>query len=162
MYQWIVLLHILGAFAFFMAHGASAAMAFQLRRERDINRIRAILDLSNAALPVAYGALLLLLLAGIAAGIMGNWFVKGWIWASIAVLLVMWGVMVYYGARYYAPIRKAVGLPYRIRGDEYPAEPPASEAEIQQIIQASRPHTLTGISLAFIALLLWLMIFKPF
>jgi hypothetical protein len=124
MYRWVVFLHILGAFAFFMAHGASALMAFRLRRERGVDRIRAILDLSNAALPVAYMSLMVLVLAGIGAGIMGNWFSKGWIWTAIVLLVVLWIGMFMYASRFYAPIRKAVGLPYRDRQGEHPASRP--------------------------------------
>lgn len=162
MYSWLVLLHVFSAMVFFMAHGASAAMAFQIRRETELSRIRALLDLSNTSLPVAYVALMLLLLAGIGAGIMENWFGRGWIWAAIVLLIVMWFGMAAYSGRFFAPIRKAVGLPYRDRQGEHPAESPASAAEISALIQASNPFLMAGMYLAFIALMLWLMMFKPF
>jgi small-conductance mechanosensitive channel len=162
MYRWVVFLHILSAFAFFMAHGASALMAFRLRRERGIDRIRAILDLSNAALPAAYLSLMVLVLAGIAAGAMGHWFSQGWIWTAIVLLVVLWIGMFMYASRFYAPIRKAVGLPYRDRQGEHPAEPPASEAEITALVQAANPLVLLVPSFALIAVILWLMMFKPF
>src|SRR5262249_28651507 len=108
MYQWVVFLHILSALAFFMAHGASAAMAFRLRREQNVDHIRTLLDLSEMAQPVMYVSLLVLLLAGITAGIMGNWFSKGWIWAALVLLFILAGWMGYYAARYYTPIRSAL------------------------------------------------------
>jgi hypothetical protein len=37
---------VLSAISFFLAHGTSAAMAFQIRKETDFARIRAMLDLS--------------------------------------------------------------------------------------------------------------------
>lgn len=162
MYRWVVFLHILSAFAFFMAHGASAIMAFRLRREREVARIRAILDLSNAALPVAYMSLMVLILAGIAAGIMGGWFSKGWIWTAIVLLVALWIGMFMYSSRFYAPIRKAVGLPYRDRKGDHPAEPPASEAEITALVSAANPLVLMVPSFTLIAVILWLMMFKPF
>jgi hypothetical protein len=162
MYQFLVFLHVVSAFAFFMAHGASAVMAFQLRRESQLERIKAILDLSNAALPVAYIALMFLLLAGIGAGIIGNWFSHGWIWAAIVLLLLMWFGMVVYSARFFTPIRKAVGLPYRDREGEHAAETPASQAEIAALIQGSNPFIIGGMYFTFILLMLWLMMYKPF
>src|SRR5436853_7693850 len=93
MYQWIVFLHVLGAVMFFMAHGASMAMAFQLRREHEPARIRAMLDLSRATVPGAYISLIVLLVAGIIAGIMGNWFTRGWIWTALVLLVVLMGLM---------------------------------------------------------------------
>ena len=44
--RWLIFLHVLAVLTFFLAHGASAAMAFKLRKERDFGRIRAMLDLS--------------------------------------------------------------------------------------------------------------------
>ena len=111
MYRWLVFAHILSAFAFFMAHGASAVMAFRLKREKNLERIKAILDLSNAALPVMYFSVMFLVLAGIGAGIMGNWFSMGWIWVALVLLVGVWFGMHAYAFKYYTPIRKAVGLP---------------------------------------------------
>jgi hypothetical protein len=161
-YRWVVFLHILGALAFFTAHGASAVMAFQLRRERGLDRIRAILDLSNAALPVSYLSAALLVIAGIIAGIMGNWFTRGWIWVALVLMIGMWIGMHYYVFRYYTPVRKAVGLPYHHPGGDQPAGPPASEAEITASIQATNPVLLGGVYFGLITVILWLMTFKPF
>lgn len=162
MYQWVVFVHILSALAFFMAHGASAAMAFQLRRERQLDRIKAILDLSSAALPVMYFSVLALVVAGVIAGIMGNWFSQGWIWVALVLLVVVFGWMYAYVFRYYTPIRKAVGLPYHDRSGDKPAGAPASDAEIAAVIQATNPPLLMGVSFALVAVILWLMVFKPF
>jgi hypothetical protein len=162
MYRWLVFLHILSSFVFFMAHGVSALMAFRLKRETKPERMRAILDFSNFALPVMYWSLMVLVLAGIGAGIMGNWFSMGWIWAAIVLLVVIWIGMVIYAMKYYAPVRKALGMPYRTRqGDQEPSAP-ASESQIGAVVQATNPVLLGGISLVLIAVILWLMMFKPF
>ncbi|MEO8612390.1 MAG: hypothetical protein ABI690_31130 [Chloroflexota bacterium] len=159
MYRWIVLLHILGAVAFFMAHGVSAAMALRLRRETNLERLCTLLGLSEVAVPVMYFSLLVLLLAGIGAGIMGNWFVQGWIWAALVLLIVLGLWMGYYAQKHYSPIRQALGITYRGRPG---ANPPASESEVAALVQATNPGMLTGVSFVVIAIILWLMIFKPF
>ena len=74
MYSWWVYLHILGAFAFVFAHGASALAAFRIRATRDPVQIRTLLDVSSLAIGVMYIGLLLLLIGGIAAGIVGDHF----------------------------------------------------------------------------------------
>jgi hypothetical protein len=158
MYQWLVFLHILAALTFFMAHGASAAMAFRVRQERQLDRVRALLDLSTAAQPIAFIALVVLLLVGIGAGIMGGWFRMGWIWAALGLVVLMGFWMTYYASRYYVPLRKALGMPYR--GD--PAQPPASEAEIHRIRESANPVVFAAISFAVVTVILWLMMFKPF
>lgn len=43
MYEWTKLVHVASAFGFISAHGASAAMALRLRRERDHGRVAAAL-----------------------------------------------------------------------------------------------------------------------
>ena len=123
MYRWVVFLHIFGAPIFFMAHGASAFMAFRLRREQSLERIRTLLDLSATALPVMYGGLLLLL-AGIGAGFMGNWWSQGWIGAALILMFMLIGWMGYYSNKHYTPLRAAMGIPYR---GQPAANPPASQ-----------------------------------
>lgn len=49
MYHWIVFLHVLAAFAYLMAHGAAANVAFKLRGKTSRERIAALLDLSAMA-----------------------------------------------------------------------------------------------------------------
>src|SRR3989304_3463672 len=48
--RWLIFLHVLSALTFYMAHGASATMAFKIRKETDFTRIRAMLDLSNSTM----------------------------------------------------------------------------------------------------------------
>lgn len=160
MYQWVVFLHILGALIFFMAHGVSAFMAFRLRREQNLVRIQALLDVSEMALPVMYFSLLLLLAAGIVAGFMGNWWSKGWIGAALALMIVLVGWMAYYGNKHYTPLRLAMGAKeYRGRQG---ANPPASQEEILRLISATNPAMLLGVGLGISAVILYLMVFKPF
>src|SRR6478609_7482514 len=45
MYRWLVFLHVLAVFGFLLAHGTAIAVAFRLRREREVARIRVLLDL---------------------------------------------------------------------------------------------------------------------
>ncbi len=159
MYQWMVFLHVLAALIFFMAHGASAIMALRLSREQNPDRIRALLDLSETSLPVMMISLLVLLIAGIIAGIMGNWWSQGWIWVSLVLLIGVFVWMGVYAQRRYAPLRKALGIDYRGKpGDN----PPANDAEIHALIQAANPVLLAVGGLGIGGVILWLMIFKPF
>jgi hypothetical protein len=162
MYRWVVFLHILSAFVFFMAHGVSMFMAFKLKRETDPDRMRTLIELSSFALPVMYGSLILLVLAGIGAGIMGNWFAMGWVWAAIVLLVVLAIGMWLYATYFYASVRKALGLPYRTINDNQPPVAPATDAEIMTAVEATNPALLCAISLSLIGVILWLMMFKPF
>ena len=93
MYRIIVFLHILGAMGFLLAHGASASVAFRLRREKEIERIKALLDVSGTAVLMMWISLLVLAVAGIVLGFMGRWWSRGWIWTSIGLFLAI-GILV--------------------------------------------------------------------
>jgi hypothetical protein len=74
LYQWLVLLHVIGAFTFALAHGVSAGVALKLRGEREIPRVQALLDLSRAATNGMYVSTFVVLGAGVAAAfIAGLW-----------------------------------------------------------------------------------------
>src|SRR5262249_57179575 len=65
LYQWIVYVHILAVFAFLLAHGTATAITFKLRGERKIERIRALLDLSESMAILGTVTWLVLIAAGI-------------------------------------------------------------------------------------------------
>ena len=162
MYNWLVFLHVLAALTFFLAHGASASMAFRLKKERELARIQAMLDLSGTSFAVFGISLLALLIAGIVAGFVGHWWKFGWIWVSLGLFLAVAIWMGIYGRRLYQPLRKAAGMPYMEGNKEMPAVEPASEAEIATLLDGTKPALLAGVSYGLIAATVWLMIFKPF
>src|SRR5690349_9877706 len=86
---WIVFAHVLGAFLFVAGHGVSMVVAFRLRAESDRARMAALLDLSGIALALAYVGLLLLLVAGIVAGVvLGSWG-RAWIWVALVLFVLI-------------------------------------------------------------------------
>jgi hypothetical protein len=162
---WLVLSHVLAVLAFVLVHGASATVAFRLRSERDPVRVRALLELSNAYLNWAYGALVILLLSGIAAGIVGGWWTSGrlWLWASlvllVAVLVGMYGV----AAPYFEALRHAVGLAtYQDIREQRDRPQPVTDGELAILLESRRPAVVAMIGLGGIALITGLMILKPF
>lgn len=163
MYQWLAYLHILGVFGFLLSHGASASVAFALRQERDHERVRALLTLSATSYPLMYVSLLILLVTGIIVGVMGNWWGRGWIWASLILLLAMVIAMSILGSNKLSALRKTLGLPYFERGKTQPAIEPASMQAIDAMLaKGGNPHLLTVIGFGGIAVVAWLMMFKPF
>lgn len=162
-YGWWVLVHIVGAFGFFMAHGVSAAVALKLRRERDLERIRALLDLSAASLGALYGSLLVLLAGGIVAGFVGDWWGQGWIWTAIGVLVALIVAMYALASTYYTRLREAAGIQtYEQRKKGIEPGPPAPPQELEAILGSARPLVISGIGFAGLLVILWLMVLKPF
>ncbi|MFL5777203.1 MAG: hypothetical protein ACJ76W_13090, partial [Chloroflexota bacterium] len=107
-YPWIVFVHVAAAFLFVMGHGASMWASDQIRKERDPDRIKVLLDMSSRSLGMVYGGLGVLLIAGIIAGIMGNHFGRLWIWLAIGVLVLIIVLMYALASSYYGKVREAV------------------------------------------------------
>lgn len=162
MYPWFVLLHILGVFGFLMAHGISIGVAFILRRERNLERIQALLTLSNSTLGVLHGSIMLFLISGVVAGFIGKWWGKGWIWVALGLVLAMYVFMNVVATRYYSQVRKAAGLTFRDGMKEHPPVDAAGAAEIDALLNNSMPILLAATGFVSIAVITWLMIFKPF
>jgi hypothetical protein len=58
---------------------------------------------------LAYVSLLVILVSGVAAGFMGDWWGRPWIWISIGLLLAIATAMYLVGTKYYIQVRHAVG-----------------------------------------------------
>ena len=162
MYGAIVYLHVAGLILFLLGHGGSANAAFQIKHERNPDRLRALLDLSVWSYIGMYVGLLLLLVTGIIAGFMGNYWGKGWIWASIILLVALFVIMGVYGSAYYGKVRTAVGLqPYR-RTEQMTLVNAASAQELDALLNSNRPIILAIVGVLGLLIILWLMMFKPF
>ncbi len=162
MYPWIVFLHVIGVFLFLISHGGSAIVAFKIRGERNLERIRALLELSNYPLNIMWLSLLLILIPGIIAGFMGRWWSRGWIWAALGLLIAMAAGHWLLGSSYFNQLRQAVGLPWFDGRRERPAEQPLNQDEVAELISPSRAWQLALIGFGGIVVITWLMMFKPF
>jgi len=158
---WLVFAHILGAFTFVLAHGVSMFVAIRIRGEQDQVRVAALLDLSKSAVAIAAFAVIFLLITGVAAGFVGDWWGQRWIWVSIAILVLLWGYMSFRGTRYLDDVRHAVGSVglYDKKGSEPPPADPAAAATLLASARAIELATVGGVGLVTI---LYLMAFKPF
>ncbi len=66
------------------------------------------------------------------------------------------------GTRYYGKLRAALGMPTFDGRRERPAADPAPAEEIEALLARSPALALTVVGFGGIALILWLMMFKPF
>lgn len=162
LYPWLVFLHVVGGFAFVLAHGASAVVSLKLRGEHDPTRIGALLDVSAYSLGVSYAALLLLLVTGIAAGFLGDWWGRLWIWASLALLVVLFVAMGALASPYFEALRHGIGQKGMRDGKDAPPPEPLPQPELALLLTSTRPHWVTAIGAIGLLLILWLMAFKPF
>jgi hypothetical protein len=161
MYGWIVLLHVLGAFLFVAAHGVSMITAFRLRAERDRARQAALLEASGAGVGLMYIGLLVLLAGGIWAGFAGNHWGRLWIWAAIATLVIVIVAMYALATPFYSRMRAAAGIGQWAE-KAATMKPPATEADLAALATSNRPLALAAVGGIGLAVIVWLMILKPF
>jgi len=165
LYPWVVFLHVVGTVLFFIAHGTNMAVGFRLKREHDPARIRALLDLSSWSLGVAPSiALVVGVLAGIAAGIMGDWFGQAWIWIALVLLVAISGYMTPMVAARLNVMRTAAGTQSMNPLSKKPAAAPAGHdpVELERLLDAWNPVPAATIGLGGFVIIVWLMFFKPF
>ncbi len=164
-HPWIVFGHVLGAFAFAAGHGVAMALAFRLRSERDPSRIAAILDMSlwmlspKSLMSIGF---IVLFLSGIAAGFTGGYWGRLWIWVAIGLLVVITGLMTPIGAGQYNKVRAAIGQrPPRDKSDAPPPAPLPAD-QLEALLMSPTPWILTVLGGVGFAVIVLLMMFKPF
>ena len=160
--RWLIFLHVLAALTFYMAHGASATMAFKVRKETDFARIRAMLDLSNSTMIMMFLSFAVMALTGLIMPFMIHIWNRGYIWVSIVLMLFVAIYMAVFIVTHYMELRRLVGLPYRKGSKELPAEPPSSPEEVAALLKKTSVTGLIVVGYVIPAFVLWLMIFKPF
>jgi hypothetical protein len=162
MHAWIVFLHATSVVVFLLAHGASHSVSLRIPHERKPERLRALLDLSTSGYGVMFGALGLVFVFGVAAGFSGQWWGAGWIWAALALSLVISVAMFMLAQRNYYPLRAALGMPVAGGAKAEQAAPPASDDAIAALAAAARPLPNIIFGVGGLIILVWLMLFKPF
>jgi hypothetical protein len=154
-YTWWKFLHVAGVIAFVMFHGVSMTVALQLRRERDRGRIATMTQLSGSSLRGMYVALLWLIVFGVIAGIQGDWWNDGWFWISVGLLFVAIAEMSAVARPYYERVKEAI----EVRPSGVPRR---SDEELDEILRSPIGLWNTVFGIAVLAVIAWLMIFKPF
>jgi hypothetical protein len=158
---WLVFIHVLAAFLFAAGHGVSLFVAFGLRRERNPERIGALLDTSRLSLNLVAAGLLGLLISGFAAGWVRGSMGTGWFWTSLVLLIVIGGLMTPLGSMYYTRVRQAIGQRHGLEADA-PDPVPASAEELDRLLSSRRPELLLALGGGGFVIILWLMMFRPF
>jgi amino acid transporter len=154
-YNFWKLLHVLAVLAFVMSHGVSTWVAIRLRSERDRMRIAELLQFSGSSVRVMYVSLGLLILFGVITGFAGQWWNRWWIWLALLILVLMIGEMSAVAKPYYQRVKEAV----EVRPSGVPRR---SDEELEEILRSRLALMNTVLGFVALAVLTWLMIFKPF
>jgi hypothetical protein len=85
-----------------------------------------------------------------------------YIWLSIVLMLFVFIYMAMFNENHYKELRRLVGLPHMRGSKQMPAEPPSSPEEVAALLKKTSASSLVFVGYVIPALVLWLMIFKPF
>jgi len=159
MSNWLVFLHILFAFLFMLGHGVHAAAMLKFRGEPDPEK--SLTFFSNVP-DIKYVRYLYVALGvfGFAAAFITPWWRQGWTWTSAIVFAITSWVMYRYGAGYYGIIFDAANrlIEAKMTGTNLSA----AQKVYDEVRNA--PHTMivSVVGIVGLAIILWLMRFKPF
>jgi len=159
------LVHVVAVLGFVLVHGASAMVGLRVRSERDRARTMALLEFSSAYQAWGWIALLVILVSGVVSGIVGGWWTSGqlWLWASLGVFIGVTALMTPIPTAYLNDVRHAVGMAtYDDTRKKREPPPPVSDEELARVLDSNRPIIGAAIGLGGLAILAWLMMFKPF
>jgi hypothetical protein len=151
-YQLLVLIHISGAFLFVGGHAVSALVAFQLPGETDGARAQALLALSYRSLDWLHIGLAVLILSGVTAGFVGQWWDRPWIWLALDLLLAITAYM-------YAGNRSKAYSGARNRLEDGGAA--AWDADVRGMVDRRQAMTFLVTGTAALVAITVLMVFKP-
>ena len=161
-YQYLLLAHLLGFALFLLGHGVSMFFAAALRRERNVDHLRALLDLSMSSLIATYLGLLLLIVSGIWLGFAGGFWGQGWIWTAIAILVAEMALMIFMGVTYFGRVRTAVGLQRYRRTNQVQLGPVAPVDELDRLLTGPQSRIIMSAGILGPLALVALMVLKPF
>lgn len=154
MYRFWVFVHVLGVAGFLVTHGVSIYVTLRLPRERDPRKVANLIELSSSTVPSMWGSVGLLLLGGIVAAFLGDWWGHAWIWLSIAILVAT-TIGMYALAR---PWFRRVGLVARAMAEGSQA---VSDDEFTGMLRTRRPAAISLVGFGGLVAILYLMLFQP-
>jgi hypothetical protein len=97
---------------------------------------------------------------GVIAAFITPWWRQGWVWASLVVFLIISIVMYRYGAGYIGLIQGAAQRLIEARKTNTEVENALKEFEAAR--HSSYPMLVSVVGIIGLAIILWLMRFKPF
>jgi len=161
---WLVLAHVLAAFAFLAIHGVSMGVWWRLRTERERTRVVAYLELSGSMIMPMSLVGLFLIVSGILAGIAGGWWFDGhwWLWLSIGLLVAIVAAMTPLVSIPLGEVRRAAGIPTAAERTAGLVPDPVDDATLDRLLRNPKPGLGAAIGIGGIVLITWLMELKPF
>jgi hypothetical protein len=153
-YGWWKFIHLAGVVGFVAAHGTSMAATVMLRRFKEPQQVAGILQLSAATVSAFYLSTLVLLVGGVGAGVVGQWFDQAWIWVSLGLLIAVGIIMIPMGRTHFRRIRMVLELTETGTA--------VSRDDFVRVVNSGNPILTAGTGFVAVLLIVYLMVLKPF
>jgi hypothetical protein len=145
--------------AFMLAHGVSAAAMLSFPREPDPERSLTFFNIVPQATMIRV-LTVLMGISGFIAAFLSSWWRQGWVWASFVVFLIIAYTMYKYGGGYFGLIEGAATRLIEARKTNTNVE--TAQKEFDEARNARYPMVVSIVGIVGLAIILWLMRFKPF
>lgn len=159
MYNWLVFLHVFFALAFMLAHGVHATEVLSFRNEKDPERILAFFSMVPKTTLIRV-LTVLMGVSGFIAAFITPWWRQGWVWTSAVVFLIISYIMYRYGGDYIGSTLDAAEHLIEARKTNTDVE--TALREFDEARTAPHPIVVSIVGMVGLAIILWLMRFKPF
>jgi hypothetical protein len=157
-YRWIVFLHVGAVLVFMLAHGVQVMVTWKKRWEADPAQNLALFGPLPEVRWLRYSALAVVGTGLIAVGYLNIWM-QAWIWLSLGILALIWVLMYFWGGAYYTVTEQAAEAAIAVAGT---ADEVTARAEFDRVRHSWMVPAMTIVGIGGVAIILWLMIFKPF
>ena len=160
MSSWLAFLHVGAVLAFVMAHGIHATIMWKMRGEPDPEQCYSLFNgLPTTRLVRILGVAVIA--TGLVAGLATDWWREWWMWLSLVLLVAIWIAMWYFGAGYMGGISETAeaAIEARKAGSE---DLDAALAAFERTRLGWQPPAMMAIGIGGLAVIAWLMVFKPF
>jgi hypothetical protein len=153
-YGWWKFIHLAGVVGFVAAHGTSMAATLMLRRFKEPQQVAGILQLSAATVSAFYVSTIVLLVGGVGAGVVGQWFDQGWIWVSLGLLIGVGILMFPIARKHFRRMRMVLEL--------METGTAVSRDDFVRVVSSGNPILTAGTGFVAVLLIVYLMVLKPF
>jgi hypothetical protein len=158
MYNWVVYLHVTMIFIFLIQHAAEIWVSFKLREQKEPEGVFATYsfmpDNNVRNLRITYS---LIIVTGMAAGFMSMWWRQGWMWTALGIMILIWIVMSRVAPIYLTAVDAATNYALENKDDKSAIDKFRNDLKSRR-----EPEIMMIASVIGGAIILWLMMFKPF
>jgi hypothetical protein len=156
-YRWLFFLHIGSVLVFMLAHGVHVTVAWKKRTVADPAANLALFGAlsSSSSLRISMAAVLITGLLWTA--VLGIW-TQLWIWLSLVVLAAIWLSMWRWGGQFYNLIESTAERAIAATGT---AAEGAARAEFDRARFSWLVPAMIVVGIGGVAVILWLMVFRP-